>query len=258
MKKKFIAIVLLLTMIISITSCRIPDVVIKTTDEKDVSMVDSDEKDISMDDSDNILKNKSILAIGDSFVKGYTLDESETWVSKIAERNEMTKYIYATNGISVAGTNSETIAKQIDDIINDVSSVDYILFLGGHNDANATWNGGSPVPIGKNTDSTDRTYKGGLNIIINKLLTAYPTSYILFLTPFNRYEIEEPYVEAMKEVCGEYSVPCFDNYHCSGICFPNDAQSKVYELSDAHLNEVGQERISYLYESILKNNLAIG
>ncbi len=209
----------------------------------------------------NILEGKSILAIGDSYVKGHTSPESDTWISQLATRNNMTKYIHAQNGISVAHATTATsngLVDMIDSIISGVSSTDYIVFLAGHNDANASLNGGQAVPIGTNDDTTKNTYKGALNIIIEKLLNKYPTAKILFLTPFERYGTEEAYVTAMQEVCSKWSIPCFDNYHNSGICWQNEAQKEAYESANLHFNRAGHERISYMYESILKNNLVIG
>ena len=211
--------------------------------------------------SSSPLNGQKLLAIGDSFVKGHTLSEDKTWVSKIAQRNSMTKYVYATNGVSLAyaaGQSSTALVNTMSTITAQVPSADYVLLLAGHNDANPDLNGGSAIPIGENTDLQNTSFKGALNQTINALLNAYPTAKILFLTPFNRRGIEEPYVEAMKEICGIWCIPCFDNYHSSGICFQSDAQSNVYELSASlHLNEAGQERISKLYESILVNNLSV-
>lgn len=207
------------------------------------------------------LSGKTLLAIGDSFVKGHTLSEDKTWVSKIAQRNGMTKYTYATNGVSLAyasGQSATALVNTMGTITEQVPSADYVLLLAGHNDANPDLNGGTAIPIGENTDTGNTTFKGALNQTISALLDAYPTAKILFLTPFNRRGIEEPYVDAMKEICGIWCIPCFDNYHSSGICFQSDAQSDAYELSASlHLNEAGQERISQLYESILSNNLDI-
>ena len=205
------------------------------------------------------LQGKKLLAIGDSFVKGHTLSEEATWVSKIARRNGMTQYVYATNGASLAyasGQSATALVQTLSTITAQISDADYILVLIGHNDANPDLNGGTAIPIGENADTQNTTFKGALNQTISTLLDAYPTAKLLFLTPFNRRGIEEPYAEAMKEVCGNWCVPCFDNYHSSGICFQSDAQAGAYELSDSlHLNEAGQERISRLYESILANNL---
>lgn len=210
---------------------------------------------------ENVLSGKKILAIGDSFVKGHTLSESQTWIAKIANRNNMTYKISATNGVAVtykSGQSGTPIVSTIDSTISANPSMDYVVFMAGHNDANPDLNGGKPIEIGSNTDSVNTTFKGALNIIIEKLLTAYPTAKILFLTPFLRRDIEEPYVEAMKEICGIHKVPCFDNYHSAGVSFKNSAQAKAYELSNSlHLNEAGQERISYVYESLLKSGCAV-
>ncbi len=209
----------------------------------------------------NVLYGKSILAIGDSYVAGHTSPVADTWISQLAARNNMTKYVYAENGISVS--HPTTVAKnglvdKMSTIINQVKDVDYVVFLAGHNDANASLNGGSAVPIGTDDDATSATYKGSLNIIIATSLNNYPTAQILFLTPFERYGTEEAYVTAMEEICAKWSIPCFDNYHDSGICWQNAAQKEAYESANLHFNKAGHERISYIYETILKNHLVIG
>lgn len=113
---------------------------------------------------DNPLYNKSILAIGDSFVKGHSLPDEKTWLSILAERNKMIKYNYGVNGASVAKDSNQkiiSIVEYIDCVINNISAVDYIVFLAGHNDANPDLHGGMPIPIGKNNDNLDTTFKGG-------------------------------------------------------------------------------------------------
>lgn len=209
----------------------------------------------------SVLNGKTFICIGDSFVKGHTLSESQTWAYKLANRHNMTYHKHAVNGVSLtykSGQTSTALINSIDDFLSGVSAADYVIVLAGHNDANPDLNGGSAVPIGENTDEINTTFKGALNLLIDKLYTKYPTAKLLFLTPFNRRGIEEPYVEAMKEICGIWCVPCFDNYHSGGICFQNAAQAAKYELSATlHLNEAGQERVSYLYESLLINELPI-
>lgn len=209
---------------------------------------------------ENPLYGKKILAIGDSFVNGALSDDKE-WVSLIASRNNMTVYNYGQSGSPLAYAPVQTypaIMTNLSNILAQVNTVDYVVLMAGHNDANPSINGGSAIPIGENGDTVNTTFKGALNLTITALLNAYPTAKILFLAPFNRRGIEEPYAEAMKEICGIWSVPCFDNYHSSGISFQNDAQLAVYDLNNSlHLNEAGQERISMLYESILKDSLSV-
>jgi hypothetical protein len=94
--------------------------------------------------------------------------------------------------------------------------------------------------------------------MIETLRTKYPNAFILFCTPFNRNGIEEPYVEAMKEVCSINAIPCFDDYHNSGLNFANLAVNSLYELSSSkHFNEAGYTRLSFLYESLLKTYITI-
>ena len=210
---------------------------------------------------ENKLKNKKILAIGDSYIKGHTLSDNQTWLYKLANRNNMTKYNYGVNGICLAKATTQTngcIMDNINNIISSVTSTDYIVVLAGHNDSNASLNGGAAIPIGSNTDEVNTTFKGALNNLITLLLNAYPKAKILFLTPFNRRNTEEPYCNAMKEICANYGIPCFDNFHAGGVCWQNTSQKNVYDLNNSiHFNEEGQERLSYLYESILKNELAL-
>ena len=204
------------------------------------------------------LEGKSLLAIGDSFVYGHTLGHTsgKTWEEKIASRNNMTLNVYATNGISLGGSNSSTISKGLESAISGISSVDYIVILGGHNDANASLNGGSQVPIGSNTDTEYTTYKGAINYMITTLQDKYPSAYILFCTPFLRNNTEESYAEAMKEVCAYRSVSCFDDFNDSGLNFVNTTVKNLYELDNSkHFNEDGQLLLSYIYEKVLENQI---
>lgn len=202
------------------------------------------------------LTGKKILAIGDSFIKGHTLSDSQTWVHKLAQRNGMTSYNYGINGASIAydagHTTYTSVSEALPSILSAVSSTDYVVLLGGHNDANPDLHGGTAIPIGNNTDTVNTTFKGALNIIITDLLGAYPTAKMLFLSPFNRRGIEKPYEEAMKEITGLYSQRFFDCYDRSGITFDVAEVAAVYELNGSlHLNEAGQERFSYVVESLL-------
>ena len=204
----------------------------------------------------NRLCGKTLLVIGDSFVEGHTLSESQTWAYKLADRNGMTCINKGINGASIAYSANEqytSIVESIASIINSVSSADYVVVLAGHNDANADLHGGTAIPIGNDDDAANTTYKGALNIIIDALLDAYPTAHILLCAPFNRRGIEEDYAAAMETMAGIYSVPFFDSYHRSTICFQNTAQNTTYELENTlHLNEAGHERFSYIIDAQLQ------
>lgn len=201
------------------------------------------------------LRGKKILAIGDSFVKGHTLPDSDTWLHKLATRQNMTAVNYGVNGASLAYSNPESypsIMENYQTYITNNPNMDYVIVIAGHNDASANLHGGTAIPIGTDSDTVNTTFKGALNILISALITAYPTGHILFLSPFNRHGTESDYADAMKEITGIYSVPFYDCYRRSGICFQNNAQNLTFGIGDSlHLNAAGNERFSYIIESKL-------
>jgi len=150
----------------------------------------------------------------DSFVKGYTLKDTETWLYKIAQRNNIIYYNYGINGNDLNGENG--VALRFSDMIDEL---DYIVVLMGHNDANPDLHNGIAVSIGLDEDTALFTFKGVLNILINGLLNKYHMSKILFLSSFNRKGIELPYVEAIGEICEKYSVNFYNNYKSSRVAF---------------------------------------
>lgn len=203
------------------------------------------------------LANKKILAIGDSFIDYNTQGLGNDLLSIIADRCSMTQYNYGLSSSSLAYDSNQTVLSVMDryeDMLDEVAEVDYIIVLAGHNDSNPELHGGSAIPIGADSDDTNNTFKGALNILIPALITKYPLARILFLTPFNRRGVELPYATAMEEVCAKYSVPCFNNYKASGICFQNAAQKAYFDLNNTlHLTKLGNEYMANKYIHILES-----
>jgi len=200
-------------------------------------------------DTRNPLIGKKIAAIGDSFVYGHTLGTDKVWLEKIANRNNMFSLNYGINGNCIAGMKG--ISSRFIEMEN---NLDYVVILGGHNDANPKNN----ISIGQNTDYTIDTFKGALNILINGLIKKYPFAKILFLTPFNRYSYELDYVNAMVDICDLYNIPYFNCYTSSGINFYMEEERKKYDLKvngaySKHLTELGNEIFSRKIEVILKS-----
>ena len=191
------------------------------------------------------LYGKRIGAIGDSYVYGHTLGTDKVWLKKLADRKNMTAYNYGVNGGLISG-NGGVVTRYA----NMVSDLDYIVVFGGHNDASKS------VPIGED-DSTDiTTFKGALNVLCKGLQTKYPKARILFMTPSHRKGNEPPYCQAMKDVCSKYGIQVYDTYAKLGINIGdgdegNAKQKEVFELAPLHLNELGNEYLSYKVESEL-------
>lgn len=199
----------------------------------------------------SILKNRKMLLIGDDFIAGGNLESAKTWGNLIATKNDMTLYDKSTNGSSITyfeDEEIESISETIESIISDIDYVDYIVFCAGHIDSY------NSLDIGLNTDISNITLKGALNMIFTAIIEKYPTANILVLSPFNRTNNEENYVNAIKEIAGIYCIPFFDNYHDLGISMNNESQKEIYESEDSlFLNAVGHTKISLKYENLLKN-----
>lgn len=211
--------------------------------------------DIENNEVYNPLYGKIITGLGDSFIDFNIQGLGNDLLSKIAYGNNMTIKNYGLSSSSLAYDSKQTVLSVMDryqQMLTDVPTSDYIIVLAGHNDSNASLHGGTAIPIGTNSDTVNTTFKGALNILIKALLDKYPKAGILFLTPFNRRGTELPYVRAMEEMCEIYSVPCFNNYKNSGICFQNSTQLAIYDQANLHLNGLGNEKMAKKYIPIIK------
>ena len=138
---------------------------------------------------------------------------------------------------------------------------DIITVFGGVND----WGQQDPTLLGTNSDTTNDTFYGALNILCNGLLTTFPKSTIIFLTPLGNkgfsqsfYEDENSlgltiydYADAILSVCSKYKIPVIDTCRNS-LLNPYISEIKTECFIDGlHLNEHGHEIISFLIENEL-------
>ena len=193
----------------------------------------------------NRLKGKKIGVIGDSYVYGHTLGVDKSWVTQLGKRNEMIYFNYGVNGGLLSRANG--VAERYQNM-NEV--LDYIVVFAGHNDATAN------VTIGNDHDETVDTFKGALNVLCKGLQTKYPKARLLFMTPTHRKGNEAPYGQAIKDICYKYGIQVYDTYAKLGINIGegnegNAKQKEVFELVPLHLNELGNEYLSYKVEAEL-------
>jgi lysophospholipase L1-like esterase len=210
------------------------------------------------DNAHNYLYNKTIMACGDSMVAGHSLGINGSWVKKIADRNEMTMYNLGTNGATLsnhqyAGTDNSVYSKICDPnsplYINDnqMATFDYILIFAGTNDASRN------ITLGQPTSTNSEEFYGALNLICEALHTRAPLAKVGFITPYKRNSTYVNYINAICEICNEYSIPVFDNSKNGGIEWGNAAQMQALTLGDnLHLNATGLEFASYKYESFMR------
>lgn len=172
------------------------------------------------------LDGKTLVALGDSLFYGNKLGNTATWINKLGAKHHMTVYNHGSNGNPVAAQEKET--KRVPMCVRYAEmedGADYVVVLGGANDKRLD------VPIGENDSRDITTFKGALNVLILGLAEKYPRARILFMTNYNRWPSKNAlgisdiaYVDAMKEICALWAIPCFDNYRESGISFQNPAQ----------------------------------
>ena len=206
----------------------------------------------------NRLWGKSIVAIGDSLFHGNLDCKGNTWLEMMACRNEMTLHNYGQNGNPVAVQHTERQVPMCVRYANMVDDADYVVVLGGANDKRLN------VPLGEVSSSSPETFCGALNTLAAGLTKKYPKARILFMTNYNRWPNKNQiglsdidYVEAMKQVCAKWSIPCFDNYHNCGISFQNSAHAAWMDeglvrgdAENRHFSAEAYEWLSYKYEAI--------
>ena len=185
------------------------------------------EKDVLMKSP---LYGKTLLAIGDSLINGNKIGNDAVWVNQLGMKYNMQTYNYGINGnaiSSVKGAIGLPMSERYLSIYEEVQNPDIIIVEGGANDKN------NNCPIGENTDNTNETFKGALNVLIDGLREKYPGKTILFMTCFERYGsknklglTETDYAKAMLEICQIKGIPCFDNVNDSGISLLDDSISK--------------------------------
>lgn len=129
---------------------------------------------------------------------------------------------------------------------------------------------GGDLPIGTSSDTTGATFRGAIKLTIERLLTAYPSLELVFVTPMWRqrqaagdgkdatnypngigeYLVE--YVDAELDQATLYQIPVLDNYRTCGI---NLQTYSVYLDDGLHArtepgNELLAKRISAFLETI--------
>ena len=210
--------------------------------------------------SDDSYNTKYAAFLGDSITAGYTTIEGQaTYVERPFPRTVQRKIGldiqmkgYSSYPISSTGKSDCLLA-----VYNTISAdVDYIIVFAGTNDL--FYN----VPIGTIADTTDISFYGAVNVLINGLATNYPNAQIVFMTPIHRSwegannvgaKLED-YVNAMKDVCKLCGIPVIDLY--SGSYF-SWAVSKFHDYySDGlHPTQDGYDLLGNVVAKYLENVL---
>ena len=211
------------------------------------SIITKDVSELKTSKFENRLYGKTMAILGDSMAKGHTLKEEQTWAYKIANRNGMTYQKFAMNGMFITTGHGDADANCLLEQAKKINNnPDIIVIHMGTNDRNnnvelGTWTSG-------NTDTTNLF--GALRVAFTYLAENFPLAQVMFITPYY-YQEQTDYIGSIEKAC------MFVGWHCKnnkqgGIWAWNPNVRNALFLDNVHLNEVGQERVSYEYEGFMR------
>ena len=216
----------------------------------------------------NFWADKTMVCVGDSITAGS--GTTQTYWAMLKEILGLSKM----TGMGVGGScvsaksdygtgNSPLITRY-----KNIPEADLITIFMGTND----W--GHETPLGTINDTEDVSFYGALNVIIPNLMTMHPNSRIIWITPMHRYGFGtskilgtkftydhipngrghtlKDYVDAIKDVCGRYSIPIIDLYSISGLHPSIDAHKSTYMPDGLHPNKAGHAKMAYLISKWLQ------
>ena len=211
------------------------------------SIITKDVSELKTRKSENRLHGKTMAILGDSMAKGHTLNEKQTWAYKIANRNGMTYQKLAVNGMFITTGHGDADANCLLEQAKKINNnPDIIVIHMGTNDRN------NNVELGtwtiRNTDTTNLF--GALRVAFTYLEENFPLAQVMFITPYYYHE-QTDYIGSIEKACMYVGCHCKNNKQ-GGICAWNTNVRNALFLDYVHLNEVGQERVSYEYEGFMR------
>ena len=211
-------------------------------------------------------------------VYGNTVGTSNAWSAKIAEKVGLNYVVSSSgttsktenvmvnagvNGVMLSNNNAPFASNISDAVINRYSGMDsnadYVVVFAGTNDAWALLR--NEIQLGETNSVDDTTFNGALNVLMQGLLTKYPSGKIAFITPYidpssNAIATSrEAIINAIKAACiRNGGIPCFDNSIRGGIDWNNTAQKAALTQGDnIHLNIIGHAWVSSKYKAFMES-----
>lgn len=188
--------------------------------------------------------------LGDSITYGY--GSSETYHKIIGEEKGFSlvrnygisgsTIAYVDNELAINPPNGSPMCNRFNEMDD---NADLISVMALTNDA------GWRVPLGTMEDRTDRTFYGACHILFRGLNDKYwdKTIFAMTSTPRDSDALDNtlmmlPYVEAFKEVCQYYSIPCLDLFSISGFKVNNENFKAKYMPDGLHPNAEGYKLLA--------------
>lgn len=206
-----------------------------------------------------ILKEKKILFLGDSITEGVgTTSPEHRYVDLFAAKTGAVCLNYGVSGTRIARQHVPTEGKpKYDEDFNMRAKMmepdaDAVVVFGGTNDF-----GHGDAVFGTTDDRTEDSFCGAVRCLCEYLLEKYPAAKLVFITPLHRWNEADPcgdkkpqpvgtlkeYVQALRAILEEYSIPVLDLYATSGIQPSVSAIKARYMPDGLHPSDLGNELI---------------
>lgn len=206
---------------------------------------------------DNYMK---ILFLGDSITEGVGASCPELcYVNLVKEKLGCDVVNYGISGTRIARQYIDTRVTFFDwdfqqrAMIMD-KDADLVFVFGGTND----YDHGN-AKIGECTSTDPYTFCGGLNNLVNYLVSIYGLKKLCFLLPLRRYKEDNgenslgEYVECMRKVLKKNKIKYLDFFE-TGISKPQTEKNEGYFCDGLHPNDKGHEWIAnQIYEYIVSS-----
>ena len=190
--------------------------------------------------------------LGDSITDGFGVEQQ---YHKILQDKYnipiVNNYGISSSEIAVGGSGGNPMCIRYAEMSD---TADLVTVFGGVNDLLHN------IPLGSFSSSNQdaSNFYGALNILCSGLIEKFPSSTIIFFTPikhsytgvtgvtangWNSSGLKlESYIEAIKEVCGYYSIPVIDLNNACGMNFNIPHHRTTYSRDGLHPNEKGHLR----------------
>lgn len=199
-----------------------------------------------------------LVVIGDSMVRGHSLDVDSTWGAFVAHEMGLNYVCLGVNGCALS----------YNDVNNGKNSCEnsvfanrylipkrakYILVYAGTNDMR------NRIAVGE-CDNDSTTVSGAVNVLCQWLKKNYPQSKIGFITPYDfqkknvTKEEARKYNDAIIGVCKQHGVAVFDNPKQSFLDWYCSDHRLLFTLGDStHLNVAGMKKAAPQYKAFIES-----
>lgn len=207
------------------------------------------------------LYGKTLVIIGDSYVRNHRGRIEDTWHYRVAQKYHMPYYNYGKNGNCIAFDRPRWGVAMLHRYQEMRPDADYVIVVAGHNDADYMELRDMDTASMSTREKARlraelRTqFRDSLTAFVDALIARYPAARLAFVTPWNvgRAGFADMH-RILTEVLASRSVPYFDAAHRSGI-YVNDAafRRRFFQGPDdtAHLNPDGHRLVQNKLETFL-------